>query len=347
MKHLLCLAALAAFLPLAAQQPALPITSFDYALPEHNVSPICVGMGALNVTNAGDLYASYSNPALLGANEYSAFVTSFRLARNDELSFWKATQISNALRAKQFKYFSLLTKKAAFSYQPVSRLHISEFTANGDSSRYHDYQLDKVQVSFAVKDDAWENISLGLNLKYLSGRLVYLREHRVGSSLIRDAFIDDKVKGFSADLGATLDYGNTRFGLTAYDFFSRLYWENYSSKRITGRMAFGAQYRTDSMILTAGLQGKISKSTDTTYHFGFQNSWDLGSSDAVSGEEIAQALVLRLGLYSHDFYGTSNINYTMGTGYNYNIFRFDFSLNNKGMRLKDSEYLFSLGVGLP
>lgn len=333
-------------LSLAAQAP-LPIISYDYALPGNNVSPISIGMGALNVTNAGDFYASYSNPALLGYNQYSAFVTSFRLARNDELSFWEAASVSNALRDKQFKYFSLLTKKAAFSYQPVARLHISEITANGDSSRYHDYQLDKVQVSFAVTDESWQNLSAGMNLKYLSGRLVYLREHRVGVSLVRDAFIDDKVKGFSFDLGATLQSGAFTYGVTAYDLFSRLYWENYDSKRITSRMAIGAQYGGETMILSAGVQGKLSKATDTTYHFGFQNAWDLGSSVSLSGEQTTQSLILRLGLYSHDFYGTSNINYTFGTGYNYNIFRFDFSLNNQGMKLKDSEYLFSLGVGLP
>jgi hypothetical protein len=52
-------------------------------------------------------------------------------------------------------------------------------------------------------------------------------------------------------------------------------------------------------------------------------------------------------MYSHDFSSTSAINYTFGSGYNYNILRFDFSLNNSGLKIKDSEYLFSLGVGLP
>lgn len=346
MRYLLLTLALAAAFHLTAQ-PALPITSFDYATPENNVSPISIGMGALNVTYTGDFYASYSNPALIGANEYSALLASFRVKGSEKMSFWEAASISNALSPKQFKYFTLITKQSAWTYQPQTRVHISEISASGDSSRYFDYQLDKVQVTLAATNDSWQPVGFGLNVKYLSGRLVYLLEHRVGNSLVRDAFIDDKVRGFSSDIGFTMQAGNVTLGLTGYDVFSRLYWENYDSVPIQRRGAFGVQYNTDNLTLTGGLQGKLAKTTDTTFHFGFQYLWDWESSDAVSSEPVNQGLVLRLGLYSHDFYGAGNINYTLGTGYNYNLFRFDFSLNNKGMKIKDSEYLFSLGVGLP
>ncbi len=325
---------------LHAQQPALPITSFDYALPENNVSPISIGMGALNVTNPGDYYANYSNPALLGTNDYNVLVTSFRLKNDENLDFWQASQISNALKPKQFKYFTLLTKQAAWTYQPVASVHLVESVSTG-GYRYYDYQLDKVQVTLAGSDDSWQPVSFGLNLKYLAGRLVYLL------SANSNSFIDDKVKGFSTDVGATLQTGNITVGLVGYDVFSRLYWENYDSKAIQPRAAFGVQYGTETMTLSGGVQGKVSQATDTTYHFGFQYLWGWDQENAATGENVNQGVVLRLGLYSHDFYGTNNINYTLGTGYNYNVFRFDFSLNNKGMRLRDSEYLFSLGVGLP
>lgn len=322
-------------------QPALPITSFDYALPENNVSPVSIGMGALNITNSGDLYGNYSNPALIGANEYNALLTSFRLKSNDDLTFWEAAQVSNALKAKQFKYFTLVTKQAAWTYQPVANVHIVESLNASKAYRYYDYQLDKVQVSLAAKDESWQPIAVGINVKYLAGRLVHLISNQPSS------FIDDKVKGFSTDIGATLETGSITIGLVAYDILSRLYWENYPSKSIQPRVAMGVQYGTENLLVTAGLQGKLSQSTDTTYHFGFQYLWDWDSSDSDTGEDVNQGIVLRLGMYSHDFYGTSNIHYTFGTGYNYNVFRFDFSLNNKGMKLKDSEYLFSLGVGLP
>ncbi|MBW6513130.1 MAG: conjugal transfer protein TraF [Candidatus Syntrophosphaera sp.] len=343
MKHLLLFLALALSLALSAQQPALPVTTFDYAIPDNNVSPICIGMGGLNVTNAGDFFASYSNPALIGANTYSALLTSFRLKNEENLSFWEAASISNALRDKQFKYFTLLAKNTAWTYQPVASVHIVDTYANR-SYRYYDYQMDKVQVSLAGRDDSWQPVSFGLNLKYLTGRLVYQVYNVPGEN---DVFIDDKIKGFSTDLGVTMDAGSMTFGVSGYDLFSRLYWENYPSVPIQRRMGIGAQYNSDNMILKAGLQGKLSQSTDTTYHFGFQYLWDWNSPGSPGRENVNQGIVLRLGMYSHDFYGTSNINYTFGTGYNYNVFRFDFSMNNQGMKIKDSEYLFSLGVGMP
>lgn len=335
---------------LAAQQAALPITQYDYAIPENNVSPIAIGMGGLNLTYSGDPYCSYSNPALLAEVEQSSLVTSFRLANDEEMSILEATSLSNTLKDKQFKYFSLSTKKAAFTYQPMSRVNISEIIAeNGvNYNLYHDFMLDKVQLSIAAKDEERSALSAGLNLKYLSGRLVYLKERRIGSTTFtREAFIDDKVRGFSTDLGFTLDRETFKFGLTAYDLFSRLYWENYSSKPIQSRIGLGAAWVDDNMLISVGLQGKISKSTDTTYHLGFQNSWSWGQSYSQAGRPIQHSILLRLGLYSQDFYGTKNIHFTMGSGYNYSIFRFDFSVNSAGMILKESEYLFSLGVGLP
>ncbi len=331
MKPPICILILALCLPLAAQ---LPVSNYDFMLPEHNVSPISTAMGGLNVANPGDFYAAWSNPALIGGNDNTALLASFRLKNSDGLSFLEAAQISNALRAKQFKYFTLLAKQTAWSYQPVVRVHISEASPQ---FRYFDYQLDKAQVTLAATDESWRPVGFGLNLKYLTGRLVYYGD-------AKPSLIDEKARGFSFDLGGTLQSGDVTFGLAAYDVFSQLYWDNYDSVHLTRRMAFGAQYGSDALKLSAGLQGKLAKSTDTTYHFGFEHLWDYGGS----GEgALPQALALRLGLYSHDFYGAGNINYTFGAGYNYNIVRFDFSLNSKGMQLQDSEYLFSLGVGLP
>lgn len=332
---------------LAAQQAPLPITQYDYAIPENNVSPIAIGMGGLNLTHAADPYCSFSNPALLADVEQSSLVTSFRVANDENMTFLQATSLSNALKDKQFKYFSLVTKKAAFTYQPMSRVNISEITAD-NHNLYYDFMLDKVQLSIAAKDEDHSTLSAGLNIKYLSGRLVYLKERRIGpTTFTREAFIDNKVKGFSTDLGLTLDQQAFRFGVVAYDLFSRLYWESYSSKPIQQRVGLSAAYTDDNMLISVGLQGKASKSTDTTYHLGFQNTWSWGQSYNQAGRPIQHSLLLRMGLYSQDFYGTKNINFTLGSGYNYSIFRFDFSVNSAGMKLKESEYLFSLGVGLP
>ena len=328
---------------LLGQQTQLPITSYDYALPENNVSPITMGTGAFNLINADDPYAAYANPALMADNQLSSFSLSFRLKNEDDLAFWEAVNISNALKSKQFKYFVLNTKQVSFAYQPVAGVHISEFSASGDSSRYYDYQLDKVQFSIGAKDKKYQKLGAGLSVKYLSGRLVYLNEHKLGSMMVRDGFIDDKVKGVSTDLGFTYTVGNMVYAGSFYDLLSRLWWENYDPVSLQRRSALGMGWTSGASHFSAGVQSKISKNPDTTYHLGYGYQWSIAKGQQSSDR---QSMDLRLGLYSKDFYGADNINYTFGGGYYYKTIRFDFSLNNKGLRLADSEYLFALSLGI-
>jgi len=328
---------------LLGQQTQLPITSYDYALPENNVSPITMGTGAFNLINADDPYAAYANPALMADNQLSSFSLSFRLKNEDDLAFWEAVNISNALKSKQFKYFVLNTKQVSFAYQPVAGVHISEFSASGDSSRYYDYQLDKVQFSIGAKDKKYQKLGAGLSVKYLSGRLVYLNEHKLGSMMVRDGFIDDKVKGVSTDLGFTYTVGNMVYAGSFYDLLSRLWWENYDPVSLQRRSALGMGWTSGASHFSAGVQSKISKNPDTTYHLGYGYQWSIAKGQQSSDR---QSMDLRLGLYSKDFYGADNINYTFGGGYYYKTIRFDFSLNNKGLRMADSEYLFALSLGI-
>lgn len=331
---------------LSAQLTPLPITEYDYHKPANEISPIAIGMGGLNITYPNDYYSSYGNPALLASATSTALALSYRLTSEEQFTFTQAMQISNALKEKQVKYFTLSSKHAAVSYQPVSSVHISSWDEGGSISNYYDYQLDKWQLSFAMKDPEREKLAAGLNVKYLSGRLVYLKERVQGSSFIRESFIDDKVKGFSTDLGFTIEQGNFIWAGVVYDLYSQLYWENYNSEHLTRRSALGMEFKNGNLSLLAGLQGKIAKEPDTSYHFGLVQDWNWKSGKYGSDKETSQSILLRLGMYSQDFYGTGNINYSLGSGYNYNLFRFDFALTNKGMRLKDSEYLFSIGVGI-
>ena len=326
-------------------QSALPITSYDYAVPANNVSPISMGRGAINLSNSDDPFAAYSNPALMATNELSSFSTSFRLNSPEDINFWEAVNISNSLKDKQFKYFVLNAKQASFGYQPVASVHISEMMADG-TSKYYDYQLDKLQISLSGTDKKWDKLSAGLSLKYLAGRLVYLAEHRQGNVLIRDRFIDDKVKGFSSDLGFTFKQGNYTYAGCAYDILSRLWWENYDSVSLQRRMSIGMGYDTDNSHWNAGVQSKISSKPETTYHLGYGYTWNFSQSTPTAENSSRQTMDVRVGLYSKDFYGTDNINYTFGGGYYYKNVRFDFSLNAPGMKMANSEYLFALSLGI-
>ncbi|HOD18097.1 MAG TPA: hypothetical protein PKJ14_05585 [Candidatus Cloacimonadota bacterium] len=317
----------------------LDLVSYDYHIPANIISSIALGMGGLNLTNAGDYFTSYDNPALLAGNNVTSFAASFRLKNEEEISLADAASASNLLKAKQFMYYTLITKNAAWSYQPTVSTHISEINAN--SLEYYDYQLDKLQLSLAGTDERYADFAAGINIKYLTGRLIYLKERIEYNQMIRESFIDDKVKGFSTDLGVTYTSGKYTFGSCVYDVLSRLWWEHYDSEDLQRRAAVGVQYSDGNLTLSGSLQGKLSQSTDTSYHLGLTRAWHWKS-----GKDKEQGLLVRAGLFSHDFNGTENINYTLGSGYNYNMFRFDFGLTNTGMRLKDSEFIFSLGIGI-
>jgi hypothetical protein len=331
-------------LSLGAQSP-LPIDSYDYAVPENNVSAIAIGMGGINLTNPDDPFASYGNPALLARNETTMVYLAYRLAETEDLSFWEVASASNFLKEKQFKYFTLVTKQAAFSYQPMAAINISTFDLETNKTLYYDYKLDKLQLSLGVTDKSWPSLTAGMNIKYLSGRLVYLVERLEGSHFIREHFIDDKIKGVSSDLGITFRTGDVIYGLTAYDVLSRLWWENYDAVSIQRRIATAVQYGSGASRTSFGIQSKISSDPQTTYHAGYSYTMNWDSQDFNSDDKISQGMDLRLGFYSHDFYGADNVNLTLGSGYYYQMFRFDFSLNSKGLKLADSEFLFSLGLG--
>jgi len=324
----------------AQSLPNLPGLNYDYHTTEHAVSAITLGMGGLNLTNAADYFTSYDNPALLADNQGSAFATSFRLTKKENLSFADLTDVRNLLHDKQFMYFTLITKNAAWSYHPVTSINISE-GASYPNSRYYDFQLDKLQLSIAAKDDRSSRLAGGINLKYLTGRLIYLKVNNGAS----DGLIDNKVKGISGDIGFTWDEDRYKWGACLYDLYSKLWWEDYDSKSLKQRAALGFQYLGDNYSLMASLQGKIAKEAETTYHFGFVKNWSWKVTGADS-KEIEQSIVLRSGLFSRDFDGTKNISYTLGSGYNYSMFRIDFAMTNEGMRLRDSKYLFSIGAGI-
>lgn len=331
-------------LSLAAQSP-LPIDTYDYGVPENNVSAIAIGMGGINLTNPDDPFASYGNPALLAHNEDTMIYLSYRLADNENLSFWEAASVSNFLSEKQFKYFTLVSKQAAFSYQPMASINLSSFDTQTNKTLYYDYKLDKIQMSLAMKDKNWPALTAGLNLKYITGRLVYLVEHREGSQFVREHFIDDKIKGASSDIGLTLRTGDVYYGLTLYDVLSRLWWENYDAVSIQRRIGTAVQYGSGASKTFFGIQSKIAKSPETTYHLGYSYAQNWDSKDFISDDNLQQGMDLRIGFYSHDFYGADNINLTLGAGYHYQMFRFDFSLNTKGLKISDSEFLFSMGLG--
>ncbi|MBM4404243.1 MAG: hypothetical protein FJ042_07690, partial [Candidatus Cloacimonetes bacterium] len=172
----------------------LPITEYDYRIPGNNVSPIAIGMGGLNLTYGADYFAAGSNPALLADNKSTFVASSFRLGNEEAIDLLQAMRFSNVLKAKQFGYFTLVSKSVGWAYQPLASINITNWNTTAEEPQYYDYQLDSFQMTVGAKDNEYEHISAGLTVKYLTGRLVYLWKPQ---NIQYTYFIDNKVKGFA------------------------------------------------------------------------------------------------------------------------------------------------------
>ena len=140
--------------------------------------------------------------------------------------------------------------------------------------------------------------------------------------------------------------GEIVYAASFYDLLSMLWWENYDSVTLQRRAAAGLGFEGTNSHYYAGIQSKLAKKPETTYHLGYGYRWNLNSGTNSSSTENSSSFDLRVGTYSHDFYGADNINFTLGAGYYYRNFHFDFSLNSTGMKLADSDYLFSISAGI-
>ena len=109
----------------ADELPSLPLQDYDYHIMDNILSPITLGMGGLNLTNAADYFTSYDNPALLAGNQGTAFGTSFRLTDEEDFTFADAVSASNLLKSKQFMYYTLIANNSAWSYHPTASTHVS------------------------------------------------------------------------------------------------------------------------------------------------------------------------------------------------------------------------------
>ncbi|HNX00490.1 MAG TPA: hypothetical protein PKK33_03890, partial [Candidatus Cloacimonadota bacterium] len=202
-----------------------------------------------------------------------------------------------------------------------------------------DYGLQNVQMSFGGTSGKEQVFAGGLTVKYLYGRLVYLTRDDVEMNF--HDFVDDKVKGFSTDLGFAYKGQATRIGLAFYDLVNGLYWQTESNKTLTRRGAFGVQVGEDDLRMLAGAITTLEKDPITTYHFGIIKEVSLQGKT-----QDKQTIGFRAGAYSDKFDRSDDITYSFGTGYNYKTFRIDFSVAGPGLDLSKSRYLASISLSM-
>ncbi|MCD4651540.1 MAG: hypothetical protein K8S56_07125 [Candidatus Cloacimonetes bacterium] len=321
-----------------------PISSYDFHTPVHQVSPVVEAMGGMSVTYESDSALMYNNPALLPFVENGVVTASFKMEHKQGMSFSEVMSMANILKKNQFTYASVYAAKGGFGWYPLASINQSRtYNSTGEIYReYEDYQLDAVQFAFGtqVEDITAVDISWGMSFKYIFGRLVYLEEKQTGNSWLREEFYDERVKGYSADLGFLLKQEGFSAGLVFYDLFSRLYWEDSANRVITKRASLGFQWGIGNYALTTGISRKLNLKKEQEYHLGIVRQFELNTP---VGEGV---LLFRTGIHSEDFANEDAIFTSFGTGYYIKQLRIDLSATTNGMVLKNNRYLISISVGL-
>jgi hypothetical protein len=315
---------------------AFPITDYDYHTPDRFISPVTAGMGGLNLTVTEDPAVFYGNPAGISNSRNPMGIVTFSLRTEDGVSdLWK---VSNLLRKKHLDNMTLTSSKVAFAYLPIADTE-NRITESDGVVNYRDYTLQSLQLVLADQKDSF---SYGMNVKYLWGRVVdqNTRVNDDGETVL-NSFIDTRAQGYSTDLGMTISRDNTRFGLSAYDVLSTLYWDDHANARLTPRGAASVQFGTGNSAIVAGVQAKLYHIPQQTWHFGLTEKIITGGT-----KSNPQGWNLRAGVWSHDFKNSKTVFTSLGVGFQINAFHLDTSLVTNEMKIANARYLLSLSMGM-
>lgn len=299
-----------------------PITNYHYYRTANGLSPAVSATGGINLTNARFPNTSYYNPAVLAFRRTSTLSTSLRFYNEKETLLNELGIPENESfqwHSESMAYIGIEAENVAFNYFSMANIE-HEYTDHDDFQNYLDYYLDCYRVSYGSKSGM---LAFGLNISYLTGRTVYLRETKENNITKVDNFVDEKARGYSLDFGAVVKSNNFSYGLYIPNLMSKLYWSESDNVSLQRRFAAGVQVGNDRSFISSGISRRFRFRSANTYHFGFQQFVQMGT---IRGQSYI--MPVRLGAYSSEsFWKFKDLNYGFGTGIQSGYFHFDISLN--------------------
>lgn len=320
-----------------------PIQKWDYNLPLNNVSPIGSALGGFNVTNPGDFFLHYSNPALLSQTDSSHLALSSKIRHEgiSQLYFYQGDYPANTAGDSKLSYFGLYAENIGFSVVPLVSVNDSKHDEKMNLKRYIDYSLTAYQIAGSDKTN---HVSYGFNLKYLTGRLVYLVDSSgfAQENYPGNKFIDSKARGFSLDLGFLSQRGQFTYGLAFYDIISKIYWENHPNRVLKKKIATGMQVGTEDFHIITGTTSNLFSLSNTYYHLGLSQRIYFFGFD----KDNSPSIPLRAGVYFQSLSSSEDVTLGLGTGYQVRFLNLDFSYTGNLKNFSDHDVIIALSVGL-
>ncbi len=328
-----------------------PIKDFNYHLPNTNLSPYSAGLGGICLTNADNHFALYDNPALLSDVKAMTFSSSFCLPDKNQ-SFTDIMKTNPLMQKSVFRGLAIQAHHVGFIYHELANDH---FTKSDSLNKiYQDYKLRSIGISFA--DTSGGTISWGLSIKYLDGRLVYLKENKrsvtdssrvktsqklasFDTNYIIEDFIDSKSMGYASDLGIYGKKSGFYYGFVVHDLYSKLYWTNHPDKKLPTRGSFSAELRGQNVSYISSVTSLWNIHETPLYCQSLNYSSNLGNPN------YSQSLAIRFGATSPNYKKSENILFGFGTSYMIQTFKIDLSMQTQGLKTNTAQYMFSLSFG--
>jgi drug/metabolite transporter (DMT)-like permease len=326
---------------------AFPVTTYDFRLPTSTPSPTEAAMGGLNVASADDLYLIFSNPSLMRQLSKNANIAvSFAVPPNHYKEFSDIIKTAPPLKKNTLRAIAFQTKQIGLGYQALAEDSFSE------DNVYQDYNLNSWVLAIS---DSVGRVNWGFSAKLLTGRIVYLSqfppsqpplnplqlggESRSPSGEGDITFIDSKALGYSFDLGLSSRLGAFSYGLVAYDVFSSINWKDYEKYKIKTRIGFGVDFSSGNWRYGVGSNTRWGWKENPLYNAYAVYRFAIGRPD------LLQTSTLSFSVVSDSFKSQDDTLFNFGFGYFYKVVRLDVSLQTKGWKSNETQYLFSLGFG--
>jgi len=315
------------------------------------------GMGCTGIALVNEPVVSFYNPAglcfLIGEYVTIDFQNN-RDATSEQDGFMDVSDY-------KFDFFSFASSGAGISFRPLSRVDrklqelvfSEEYSETVSVESRLEYSADEFCLSVtSVASEMFETLEnkplFGINLKYIRASLGSAELVKLGSSPVDASSNIDSGNGFGLDIGFAYSNNPVTTGIVLKDVFSKVFWSDYDSDRITPRIGAGASLKFFK---------KWNVCTDLNYDTGNKK---LGSSSGVEfsnlGEKATKAeekivdlikkkegnrsrslFSARLGMALEDVEKRSEILYSAGCGYSFNRFQLNVAVfgNNEQIRSKE------------
>ncbi len=318
---------------------SFPISEYDFRLPTSVVSPVEAAYGGVNVASNTDFYLVFNNPALLATVRQTTFSASFVLPPNNYQEITSVLNTTPFLENNKFRGFSFQGKQIGLGYLVLTEDKFKRTETNGNQT-YQDYKINSYLLGFS---DSIDSYHWGINLKLLSGRLVYLEQEKIysdGDSLLSiNTFIDSRALGYSSDLGISTSKHGISYGLVFNDLLSKIYWKGHSSGEIRTRVTTSVDYTAGNYSFGIGANNRWNINTKPFLNSYYAYRFNFGRPDDI------QTASMRFGVCSRDFENQDSILFNMGFGYMFRMMKVDIALQSQGWKANQTQYLFSLSLG--